>query len=120
LDDFKRYNDKYGHLAGDKRLKKFGSIITTQIREVVDSGYRYGGDEFAVILSDAGPDTCQTIAKRIASVFREECDGAGVSFGYANMSDNMTPESLVAEADRCLYEDKEKKKDISIPGRKYG
>jgi len=120
LDDFKQYNDKHGHLAGDERLKKFGSIITSQIREVVDSGYRYGGDEFAVILSDAGPDTCQTIGQRIARVFREECDGAGVSIGCADFSDNMTPESLVAEADRRLYEDKERKKDSSIPGRKYG
>ncbi|MBW1902265.1 MAG: diguanylate cyclase [Deltaproteobacteria bacterium] len=124
LDDFKRYNDNYGHLAGDERLKKFGSIITSQIREVVDSGYRYGGDEFAVILSDAGPDTCQTIGERIARVFREECDGAGVSIGCANFSDNMIPESLVAEADRCLYEDKEKKNDMPVRvqgrgGRKY-
>ena len=110
LDDFKQYNDKYGHLAGDERLQKIGGIITSQIRHVVDSGYRYGGDEFAVILCDAEPDTCQIVGGRIFRTFEEKCDGAGVSIGCAVFSDGMTPESFVAAADKCLYECKKKKK----------
>ncbi|MBN2419911.1 MAG: diguanylate cyclase, partial [Deltaproteobacteria bacterium] len=53
LNDFKFYNDKYGHLAGDEILREAGEIIRSSIRDGVDSGYRYGGDEFAVILIDA-------------------------------------------------------------------
>jgi len=102
LDEFKQYNDKHGHLAGDEILKKFGIIINAQIRLGVDSCYRYGGDEFAVILNDSSPDTCRSIGKRIEKAFEREC-GMAVSMGYANLSEGMTPESFVAEADRHLY-----------------
>ena len=102
LDDFKQYNDKYGHLAGDELLQEFGSIIKAQIRQGVDSGYRYGGDEFAIILCDADPDICRTIRKRIEEAFEQAC-GMAVSTGYANLSNNMTVESFVAEADGHLY-----------------
>jgi len=53
LDDFKAYNDKYGHISGDEILRDVGHIIRKCIREGVDTGYRYGGDEFAIILIDA-------------------------------------------------------------------
>lgn len=120
LDDFKRYNDRYGHLAGDELLKKLGCIISSQIRQVVDSGYRYGGDEFAVILGDAEPEVCQTIGERIARIFKEECNGACVSIGYADLLGDMTPELFVDVADKCLYEHKKKKENFSIPVRKHG
>ncbi len=110
LDDFKQYNDKYGHLAGDEILKKFGIIISDQIRQGVDSGYRYGGDEFAVILNDSSPDICRSIGNRIEKSFEREC-GMAVSMGYANLSEGMTPESFVAEADKYLYMLKDKKKN---------
>ncbi|HBF42647.1 MAG TPA: diguanylate cyclase response regulator, partial [Desulfobacteraceae bacterium] len=48
LDNFKYFNDTYGHLAGDELLQKVGEIIEVNIRKGVDSGYRYGGDEFAI------------------------------------------------------------------------
>ena len=102
LDDFKQYNDKYGHLAGDELLQEFGNIIKAQIRQGVDSGYRYGGDEFAIILCDADPDICRTIRKRIEEAFEQAC-GMAASTGYANLSNNMTVESFVAEADGHLY-----------------
>ncbi len=50
LDKFKYYNDKHGHLAGDDALVNSGKIILSNIRENVDTAFRYGGDEFAVIL----------------------------------------------------------------------
>jgi PleD family two-component response regulator len=50
LDNFKEYNDTYGHLEGDEMLRNVGQIINNSIREGVDSGYRYGGDEFAILL----------------------------------------------------------------------
>jgi two-component system cell cycle response regulator len=54
LDDFKQYNDNFGHLAGDGLLQKVGAVINSKMRQSVDSGYRYGGDEFAVMLIEAG------------------------------------------------------------------
>ena len=64
LDDFKRFNDTYGHLAGDQALAKTGAVIRDALREA-DTGYRYGGEEFAVILPEtAGPGAVQ-VAERI-------------------------------------------------------
>jgi len=102
LDDFKNYNDTHGHIAGDELLQKFGKIINEQIRQGVDSGYRYGGDEFAIILINADKEICKQIEKRIANVFKNEC-GEGVSMGYAIFNKSMTPEDFVAEADKHLY-----------------
>jgi diguanylate cyclase (GGDEF)-like protein len=110
LDDFKRYNDTYGHLAGDELLQKMGSIINANIREDVDSGYRYGGDEFAVILIDADLDVATHIAKRIEAAFEKDC-GMTVSTGFAKFTEGMPPEALVAEADRHLYASKDGRKN---------
>ena len=108
LDKFKQYNDTHGHIAGDELLRKVGSIIEARIRENVDSGYRYGGDEFAVILIDADADIGQSIAKRIETGIQEECD-LSASMGYAEFSEGMTPKTFVDEADRFLYESKGQK-----------
>jgi diguanylate cyclase (GGDEF)-like protein len=109
LDDFKQYNDTHGHLAGDEILQKFGIIINAQIRQGVDSGYRYGGDEFAVILNDASPAIYRSIGKRIKKAFDQEC-GMAASMGYASLLEGMTPEAFVAEADKHLYMFKEGKR----------
>jgi two-component system cell cycle response regulator len=117
LDDFKQFNDKKGHVAGDEVLKKVGAIISANIRQGVDSGYRYGGDEFAVILIDANMDISQRIAKRIDESIEKECK-LTASTGYANFSEEMTAEAFVEKADQYLYKFKGKrknlKKDISL------
>ena len=64
VDDFKKFNDTYGHLTGDKVLAKTGEVIRNALREA-DTGYRYGGEEFAVILPETvGPDAVE-VAERI-------------------------------------------------------
>jgi len=105
LDYFKQYNDTHGHLEGDKLLKKVGSIINTKIRQGVDSGYRYGGDEFAIILIDADSGITQAIRKRIETSIREECN-LGVSAGYTQFSHGLSSEKFLKEADDRLYEAK--------------
>ncbi|SPD75555.1 Diguanylate cyclase (GGDEF) domain protein [uncultured Desulfobacterium sp.] len=115
LDDFKKFNDTHGHLAGDEHLQKFGKIILAQIRQGVDSGYRYGGDEFAIILNDADEYICMTINRRISTAFKEKC-GERVSMGYAIYAPGMTPEAFVAEADKNLYKVKDKKKEAGVTG----
>ena len=67
IDDFKKFNDTHGHLAGDKVLAKTGAVIQSVLREA-DTGYRYGGEEFAVIL----PETVGTGAVEVAERIRKE------------------------------------------------
>ena len=110
LDNFKNYNDTYGHLAGDEVLKKVGNIIKSNIRQGVDSGYRYGGDEFAVILIGADLQTGFSIGERIEAAVSKEC-GLGATFGYFEHSKDMAIEDLVNGSDKDLYERKKKKKE---------
>jgi two-component system cell cycle response regulator len=109
LNDFKIYNDTHGHLAGDKILQKVGKIIRTHIRQKVDSGFRYGGDEFAVILIDADESIGREIGERIEKAIENECK-IGVSLGYAEYSRGMNPEQFVDTADKHLYKFKGSKK----------
>ncbi|MBN2063024.1 MAG: diguanylate cyclase [Deltaproteobacteria bacterium] len=108
LDGFKDYNDHHGHLAGDEVLRNTGRIINKCIREGVDSGYRYGGDEFAVILIDADLNIAQEIGERIKRVF-DAGTGVTVSLGYAKYNMGMTVKELVEEADKALYKAKHKR-----------
>ena len=114
LDKFKEYNDTYGHLAGDDVLRDAGQIINRCIREGVDSGYRYGGDEFAIILIDANLDIARGIGMRIQKAFKEK-GKIEVSLGYSKYSDGMAVKDLVAEADKELYKDKTVRQNSSTP-----
>ncbi|RLB33871.1 MAG: hypothetical protein DRH11_07790 [Deltaproteobacteria bacterium] len=109
IDNFKSYNDTYGHLAGDRALKKVGQIISENIRLGVDSGYRYGGDEFAIILIDAGAEIAKEIGARIQESLRKHA-GLTASMGFVKYSHERSVRELVAEADRELYRAKERSK----------
>ena len=112
LDGFKEYNDRHGHLAGDAVLKGLGSIINRSIRQGVDSGYRYGGDEFAVLLVDADRSVTMSIADRIGKALMEEWN-VGITFGYAGFVEGISPEQFVNKADKDLYKAKAGKKNSS-------
>lgn len=105
LNNFKEYNDRFGHLAGDEVLRTAGEIISNCIREGVDSGYRYGGDEFAVILIDANLDIAEEIGHRIENAFIEN-GKVTVSVGYSIFYDGMSVKDLVSFADKDLYKTK--------------
>jgi len=105
LDSFKSYNDLYGHLEGDKVLRKIGEIVSHSIRYNVDSGYRYGGDEFAVLLIGASVDQAMVIAERIRSLielseFRKKTT---VSIGLSEYRDPLDLEEFVKSADDAMY-----------------
>lgn len=104
LDDFKAYNDTYGHFAGDEVLRGFGGIISHLIREGADSGYRYGGDEFAIILTEADRGMVEEICRRIEKSLKKEEYNA--SMGYSTYNEGMTVKDLVEEADKALYKSK--------------
>ena len=110
LDDFKRYNDTYGHLSGDSLLQKVGKIINANIRQGVDSGYRYGGDEFAIILVEADEALAHKIGRRIQKAIEEQCK-LGASIGYASLG-GLSANEILARADESLYEAKRHKKRI--------
>jgi diguanylate cyclase (GGDEF)-like protein len=112
LDSFKEYNDTYGHLAGDEILRHAGQVINNSIRVGVDSGYRYGGDEFAIILIDADLDIAKEISERIKKAFIES-ESVTVSVGYAKFFNGMSPKELVATADAELYKSKEHREEKS-------
>jgi len=104
LDNFKRYNDSCGHLEGDRVLKKIGEIIKHSIRNNVDSGYRYGGDEFAALLIGASVDQALTIADRIRSSIEDSgFKNITVSVGLAEFQDNFDLERFVKSADDAMY-----------------
>ena len=104
LDNFKRYNDFYGHLEGDRVLKKIGEIIKNSIRHNVDSGYRYGGDEFAALLIGAPLDQALTIAERIRiSIEEAGFKSITASIGLAEFRDDFDLERFVKSADDAMY-----------------
>lgn len=109
LNNFKVYNDKYGHLAGDKVLSKSGKIIQANIRDSVDTAFRYGGDEFAVILVEADENVVKNISERLKSGF-EEVGEVSASIGFSTYSSDMKMQDLINIADKRLY--KEKKRNI--------
>jgi diguanylate cyclase (GGDEF)-like protein len=104
LDNFKRYNDTHGHIEGDRVLKKIGEIIKHLIRHNVDSGYRYGGDEFAALLIGASLEQALTIAERIRLTIEEAgFKDITVSVGLAEFQDGFDLERFVKSADDAMY-----------------
>jgi len=65
VDNFKKYNDTFGHQAGDSVLQSIGEILSQGARENVDSTFRYGGDEFAIIIPQTNLDQAKRVAERI-------------------------------------------------------
>ena len=110
IDHFKRVNDQYGHLAGDKILTQIAASIKNNTRNV-DFACRYGGEEFAVILVETGLEKALLTAERIRkniehldSNFKGNTIHVTVSIGaveFPNSSKDV--ESLILEADKALY-----------------
>ena len=104
LDNFKKYNDTHGHIEGDKVLERIGKIVGQCIRQKVDSGYRYGGDEFAVILIGVKADRASEIAERLRGlVERAKLGGITVSIGLVEYNCDHDIEQFVKSADDALY-----------------
>jgi len=113
IDNFKDFNDNSGHLEGDKVLKEVGNIILHSIRDKIDSGCRYGGDEFAVILPGTEKNHASAVAKRIRKMIQEKrINNLGISAGIAEFDRKMITEDLIRSADEALYRAKKIKEGI--------
>ncbi len=109
LDNFKEFNDRHGHLTGDRMLERCGKIIRSHVRANVDIAFRYGGDEFAVILIEAGHRIARNIAARLKRGFEEHGGGVTASMGLATYSREMSEKDFVELADRNLLSIKRNK-----------
>jgi len=111
IDLFKVYNDTYGHLAGDQVLRIIGDYIRSSIRSL-DMAFRYGGEEFTVILPGAQLNDAYKVAERIRKTIGSKTSSSAmpvtVSLGVANWpSDSVTHDEIIACADATLYRAKQ-------------
>jgi diguanylate cyclase (GGDEF)-like protein len=111
LNNFKAYNDRFGHLAGDQVLRALANVLADETRAMNPAG-RYGGDEFVTLLTDTDALGGEIFVQRIRSRFAEATAGLGqsnltVSAGIAEYGSEMTnPAHLLAAADLALYASK--------------
>ena len=115
IDKFKEYNDTYGHLEGDKILIRLGQVIKTCLRKM-DSAYRYGGEEFTVILPETEGDEAATVAERIRSAVEKESFlsqnakrtvSITISIGVTEFSWQEEITLFVQRADKAMYQSKQ-------------
>ena len=118
VDDFKLFNDTYGHLDGDKVLKEIGRIVHTFIRSS-DSAFRYGGEEFVVVMPETNGSSAHKVAERIRQGFKQHVfithnkspEQLTLSLGLAEYITGEDARTLVKRADFNMYCAKKKGKD---------
>jgi diguanylate cyclase len=121
IDDFKRVNDTYGHLLGDKCLKKLVNKIKPIIRES-DFMARYGGDEFIIVLPGADRRAAQSVARKLSDkisrtrfLYHNSEIELSVSIGLTQVEESdYSPQSIFTRADAALYEAKNQGKNRVI------
>jgi two-component system cell cycle response regulator len=113
LDDFKKINDKYGHIAGDTVLTEIGRILKEHVRRN-DIACRYGGEEFAVIQPNVSRDNIFAVYERFREMVSEhlfEYESnqlhITISIGIAFGNDAKSINDLLVHADQALYQAKE-------------
>lgn len=103
VDKFKAYNDTYGHLAGDKALQIVGKTIRESIRTHIDTGCRYGGDEFTIILPDINREQAIVVARRILNKLNEYDIEISMGLIPCRGCDSKNPKRFLKLADQAMY-----------------
>lgn len=112
IDDFKNINDNYGHLMGDYTIRHIGKTIIAKIRSS-DRCFRYGGDEFAIILYDTELEEAKVVAEKIRYTiekskikFMDNQIKVTVSMGVSSFNEAGKAENMIQRADEKLYKSK--------------
>jgi len=113
IDHFKEFNDTYGHLEGNKVLQRIGSVIRSCLRKM-DSAYRYGGEEFTVILPETSIEEAEIVAHRIRNAIADETFTPGpdkqvtvtVSVGVTQYCLQEDINAFVQRSDTAMYTSK--------------
>ncbi len=118
VDQFKQYNDNYGHGAGDECLARIAKAINSCIHRPGDMLARYGGEEFAVIISGTNSEGALQVAQQFHATIAElaiphehstvsNCVTISIGVATTSRTDELTPEELSGAADKMLYQAKE-------------
>lgn len=110
IDDFKKINDSYGHIAGDKVLKKLVKLINKNIRKT-DTLYRIGGEEFIIVCKNTSQDDTFKVAEKIRTEIEEslsiiENHTITASIGITGVLDGDNADSIYSRVDKNLYHSK--------------
>lgn len=112
IDHFKNFNDKHGHQEGDRALKEVTETIKRSLRHYdMIHVYRYGGEEFVLLIHDINTSDAYSMGDRIRKEVKKSC-GVTISIGishYKESSDNL--QSMIENADKAMYEAKKKGRD---------
>lgn len=125
IDEFKLYNDQYGHMAGDYVLRRVASVLKRYARRPGDCAARYGGEEFALVLGNTGPNSAIKIARSVLQEIRglaiEHAQSAKreiitVSLGVATTYplQGLSDHTITNSADQKMYRAKSKGGDILV------
>ena len=122
LDKFKKFNDKYGHVEGDYVLSQLGQVINRCLRDP-DSAYRYGGEEFTIMLPMTTGNEGIVTAKRIQTELRKEAFSPvldqniymTVSIGLAQYKPKEEMKAFVHRVDQLMYQAKKDGRDRICP-----
>ncbi|MDT8438320.1 MAG: GGDEF domain-containing protein [Wenzhouxiangellaceae bacterium] len=114
IDHFKRVNDRFGHLYGDEVLILFARLMQQNFRDS-DLLFRYGGEEFIVLLAPCSRDDAIAAFERFRRQVREhhfpQVDSVTVSAGLVEIGNQSSPSEMVGQADQALYEAKDQGRD---------
>lgn len=117
IDNFKGFNDRHGHFAGDQALRQFAAILTSNCR-AADIVARFGGEEFVLVIIGAGAASALAVAERLAArvraspiFFGEQSLRLTASFGVAILSPGGEMDGAIQQADRALYRAKHAGRD---------
>ncbi|MBN2870372.1 MAG: GGDEF domain-containing protein [Campylobacterales bacterium] len=117
IDDFKKINDRFGHIAGDKVLIFIAKLLKKALRDG-DRVYRFGGEEFIILLNRTDLDGAQLVAQRLLSLcrnnkplFQNQQIPVTLSIGLTKIGENDTMDTVIERSDTALYRAKNNGKD---------
>lgn len=112
IDHFKRINDNYGHSVGDEALREVAGVLKASLRNI-DMVFRYGGEEFLVLLSNTSSEVAAMVGERLRQavhnlqvVFQGQALQMSISLGCATLQAGESADGLQQRADQALYQAK--------------